>query len=411
MRKMRVLVFVEYLPPKLGSDRRIFEIMKRLAGKHEVHFIVFPPFRRMLFKSFADEPSIKHHSSNQGATVRCEGISGHLVSLSPRVSRLWQRSLVAAYFLTIISVFLNSFRILIKIDPDVVVVNYPSPYTGLLGFLEGKLSRRKVVVDFNDLIAQYSRILLGLKKNDLTARLLVLVQGFIVKNSDRIIAPTRFIKNYAASLGVPENKLSIIPNGADTKMFDLARSDSANVRRTLGFSNEKLCVYSGRLDGWAGMDIILRLCHAARTRRPNLRFLLAGNGDGKKIHEENIVYVGEIPYERVPSLLAVADVILIPFPSDEVSHAASPLKLFEGMSMQKPVIASRVSGILEVIMDGENGLLADPDDPDEWIRKVEAVLSSQELAAKIGENAKRTVEERFEWNLLARQCEEVLNAS
>jgi len=41
---MKVAAFVEYLPPKLGSDRRIFEIMKRLTSEHEVHFVVFPCF-------------------------------------------------------------------------------------------------------------------------------------------------------------------------------------------------------------------------------------------------------------------------------------------------------------------------------------------------------------------------------
>jgi hypothetical protein len=115
------------------------------------------------------------------------------------------------------SVFLKSFRILRKIDPDVIVLNYPSPYTGLLGFLEGKLLRKSIVVDFNDLIAQYSGALLNLDQGSLTAKLLVLAQGFIVRNSDKTIASTRFIRDYAASLGVPEDKMSIIPNTLATR--------------------------------------------------------------------------------------------------------------------------------------------------------------------------------------------------
>jgi len=410
MRKMKVLAFVEYLPPKLGSDRRIFEIMKRLAGRHEVHFVVFPPFRELRDKSFLDKRSSRAHSRGEDVIVCCEGISGHLVSVPSRVSQLWQHSLIAAYLVTVISVFLKSFRILRKIDPDVIVLNYPSPYTGLLGFLEGKLWRKKVVVDFNDLIAQYSSTLLNLDKDSITAKLLVLVQRFIVRNSDKMIAPTRFLRNYAASLGVPEHKMTIIPNGVDTKMFDSNGSDSAKVRRDLHLSNERLCVYSGRLDGWAGINLMLRLSDVARKRKLDVRFLLVGSGESKNIQEENILFLGAMPHEKIPSVLAVADVILIPFPNDEVSHAASPLKLFEGMSMRKPVVASRVSGIREVILDGENGFLADPDNPDEWIQKVETVLNSEELAARIGENARRTVEERFNWDLLTKQCEEVLNA-
>jgi len=408
---MKVLAFVEYLPPRLGSDRRIFEIMKRLTGRHEVHFVVFPPFRELRDKSFLDERDSRTHSGNEEVIVRCEGIVGHSVPVSSRVSLLWQHSLIVAYLVTAISVFMKSFRISKKIDPDVIVLNYPSPYTGLLGFLEGRILRKRVVVDFNDLIAQYIGALLNLDQNSLTAKLLAQVQRFIVRNSDKTIAPTRFIKDYAVSSGVPENKVSIIPNGVDTKMFDLNGSNSAKIRRDLRLNNEKICVYSGRLDGWAGINITLRLCDIARSKKLNVRFLLVGSGESKNIQEENILYLGEMPPEKIPSVLAVADVVLIPFPNNEVSHAASPLKLFEGMSMHKPIVASRVSGIQDVILDGENGFLADPDNPDEWIQKLEAILNSETLAARIGENARRTVEERFDWDLLAKQYEEVLKAS
>ncbi len=408
---MKVLAFVEYLPPRLGSDRRIFEIMKRLTSRHEVHFVVFPPFRELRDKSFLGKQDSRTYSGNEEVTVRCEGILGHSVPVSSRVSLLWQHSLIVAYLVTAISVFMKSFRMLRKIDPDVIVLNYPSPYTGLLGFLEGRILRKRVVVDFNDLIAQYICALLNLDQNSLTAKLLAQVQRFIVRNSDKTIAPTRFIKDYAVSSGVRENNVSIIPNGVDTKVFDLNGSNSAKIRRDLHLNNEKICIYSGRLDGWAGMNITLRLCDIARRKKLNVRFLLVGSGESKNIQEENILYLGEMSPEKIPSVLAVADVVLIPFPNNEVSHAASPLKLFEGMSMQKPLVASRVSGIQDVILDGENGFLADPDNPDEWIKKLEAILNSEALAARIGENARRTVEERFDWDLLAKQYEEVLNAS
>jgi len=407
---MKIAAFVEYMPPKLGSDRRIFEIMKRLTSEHEVHFVVFPPFRELRDKSFLDRQNSQTRSSDDNGIVRCEGITGHLIPSSSWLSPLWQHSLMVAYFVTSISVFLKSFRVLRKIDPDVIVLNYPSPYTGLLGFLAGKLCRKKIVADFNDLIAQYSRALLKLESDSLAAKLLLLVQRFIVKNSDKTITATRFTKVYAASLGVPENRMSIIPNGVDTKMFDSDGSDPARVKKDLHLNNEKVCVYSGRLDTWAGINIMLRLSDIARMKKLNVKFLIVGSGENEKIQEKNILCLGEMPHEKIPSVLAAADVVLVPFPNNEVSHAASPLKLFEGMSMRKPVVASRVSGIQEVILDGKNGFLADPDDPDEWIRKLETVLNSEKLAARIGENAKRTVEERFDWSLLARRCEEVLNA-
>lgn len=408
---MKILVFAEYLPPKLGSDRRIFEIMKRLSNRHEVHFVVFPPFRELRDKLPRSGHRSNTCSREEHTTVKCEGINGHLLAISPKVVLLWQRSLIIAYWLTAMSVFLKSVKILRKINPDVIVLNYPSPYTGLLGFLEGKLCKKPVAVDFNDLIAQYSGALLNLKKDSFTGKLLVLIQHYIVKNSDTIVAPTRFIKNYATSLGVSERKVAVISNGVDTKSFDSNESNAAKLKNDLHLSNGKLCVYCGRLDGWAGINIILRLCDMAKTKNLDVKFLLVGSGEGSAVQRGNLISFGEIPYEKVPAILAVADVVLIPFPNNEVSHAASPLKLFEGMSMRKPVVASRVSGIEEVVLDGQNGFLADPDNIEEWVRKLEMILNSEKLATRVGQNARKTVEQRFDWTFLSRRYEEILNAA
>jgi glycosyltransferase involved in cell wall biosynthesis len=79
------------------------------------------------------------------------------------------------------------------------------------------------------------------------------------------------------------------------------------------------------------------------------------------------------------------------------------------MAMQKPIVASKVSGIEEVVSDGKNGFLADPDNLEEWAQKLETILNSETLAANMGQSAKRTVEEKYNWTFLAKQYEEALN--
>jgi len=409
MTRMKIAVFVEYFPPKLGSDRRIFEIMKRLSRKHEIHFIVFPPFRMLLAKNQKDQRILRLHIGNRTAIVKHEGISGHFASLSSKTARVWQKSLILAYVLTCLSVFTNSLRTLRKINPDVIVLNYPSPYTGLLGFLEGRLLRKTVVLDFNDLIAQYSINLLNLDEKGLMAKAFVFVQNYIARNAQLVVVPTSYIKSYAKSLGIPENRLVEISNGVDAQEFSPDRYDIAKTKRMLGVDAKHLCVYCGRLDGWAGTEIITKICEAAKTREATAKFVLAGSGAIKVVSEENVIFLGEIDYEKVPALLAIADAVLIPFPKNEVSHAASPLKLFEGMAMRKPVIASKVAGVEEVVIDGENGFLADSDNIEDWLEKIRIILCSEEKAKHVSENARRTVLERFDWKHLAKQYEEVLN--
>ena len=406
---MKIAVFVEHLPPKLGSDRRIFEIMKRLSHKHEVHFVIFPSVRILLTRGQKKESESNLHFQKEEVTANRAGVTGHFLKISPKIARIWQYSIVTAHFLTSMLIFLKATKIFIKVRPDIVVLNYPSPYTGLLGFLEGKLWRKPIVLDFNDLIAQYTTNLLNLRKNSFKVKLLMNVQHYLIRNSQKVIAPTCFIKKYAMLLGVPESEIAVIPNGVDTEDFHPRKFNVPQLRFRPGFRSEKLCVYCGRLDEWAGINIIEKICDVARTRKLNVKFLLVGDGSEKPVRKENIIFWGEAPHEKIPAILTTADVILIPFPDNEVSHAASPLKLFEGMAMQKPVIASKVSGIEEIISDGENGFLADPDNINEWVEKMEMVLNSENLAAKIGQSARRTVEERFDWNTLTNQYEEVLN--
>jgi len=410
MRKMKVAVFVEYLPPRLGSDRRIFEIMKRLSHEHEIHFIVFPPFRVLLGRLQKDRDVLNLHSRMEAACVNYEGICGHFIPIFPKIATMWKHSFSMAFFMTLVSVFLASLKILRNINPEVVVLNYPSPYTGLLGFLEGRLLKKPVVLDFNDLIAQYTINLLNLKKNSIKARMLMLIQQYLVKKAQMVIAPTGFIKKYIASSRVPERKAAIIPNGVNTRDFDPEVYDTSQIKTNLGLDKGKLCVYSGHLEGWAGVNIILKLCDMAMDKGLDAKFVLVGSGAIETVPKENAIFLGEVIHEKVPSILAIADAILIPFPNDEVAHAASPLKLFEGMAMQKPVIASRVSGIEDVISDGENGFLADPDNINDWIAKLETLLKYENIAKEVGRNARRTVEEKFEWDLLANRYGEILKA-
>jgi len=407
---MRIAVFVEYLPPKMGSDRRIFEIMKRLSHKHEVHFIIFPPVRILLNNTPKNKDKFHLHLQRKTVTENHEGIIGHFISIPTKISLMWQYSVVVGYLLTSILIFIKTSKILRKVKPNIIVLNYPSPYTGLLGFLEGKLWKKPVVLDFNDLIAQYTISLLNLKKNSFKAKLLILIQHYIIKKSQKIIVPTQFIKKYTVALRASEKNITVIPNGVDPKNFDSSKYDVAEMKIRLGLGNEKTCFYCGRLDEWAGINIISKLCKIAKDKKLNAKFVLVGSGAEKAVYKENVILLGEISYEKIPPILTTADVILIPFPNNEVSHAASPLKLYEGMAMQKPVIASKVSGIEEVVSDGENGFLADPNNINEWVEKLETVFKSETLAAKIGKNARRTVEERFDWTLLADQFEEVLNA-
>lgn len=398
---MRIVVLGEYFPPRMGSDRRIYELMRRLVGKHEIIFLLVPSFRElygMLLKSKTPNCPATH-------THIYEGIIAHRIEIPKIMKKLWSKSLELAYIFNMVLLFPRVIRKLIAINPEIIILNYPSIYTGLLGFFSAKFLRRPCVVDFNDLIAQYTIHLLNLKKSGLVGRIIVFIQDFIVKNSSVVITPTNFIKRYAVDLGVKDENIFVVPNGADLRVFD--SKIKSNYRSRLDLNDKKVCLYFGRLDDWAGIHILAELCHLFEQKRPDVKFLIVGGGTKWIEFPRNAVTIKEIPHHNIPNVISMADVVLIPFPENEVSHAASPLKLFEAMAMAKPVVGSRVSGIEEVIQSGYNGLLADPNNLKDWVGAINTILDSESLCMKISQKARESIK-KYDWTILASQFENVL---
>lgn len=405
---MRIAAFVEFFPPNLGSDRRIYEIMTRLPNKHEIHFLVLPPFRMLSGKISSQQDHF--HLQGKEITTKQKNIIVHYFPVSRTLLKLWTKFYPLAYILTMCSLFIKIFKTLKKTDPEIVFLNYPSAYTGLLGFIIGKrLLRRHILLDFNDLIAQYASHLLNLTEQNIMAKLFVLTQDHIVRNSDNIITPTNYLMEYACKLGVKNEKIEVIPNGVDTNLFNPRKYFAEKIKSRLRLNGKKVCVYCGRLDDWAGTNIILQLSKAFVSKNPNVSFLIVGSGEEKVSSTNNIVAVGRVVYEKVPEMLAVANVILVPFPDNEVSRAASPLKLFEGMSMGKAIVASRVNGIQEVISHQENGILVNPSNIAEWDKTVTELLNNGSMMRRIGAKARIAAIKKYDWEKLAEKCEKILN--
>jgi glycosyltransferase involved in cell wall biosynthesis len=381
----------------MGSDRRIYELMKRVAKKHTINFILIPSFYELqgVLKK-------ENYNTNVTCTYSHEGIVAYRLEIPKMVKKLWRKSLELAYLISMVLFIPKAIKKLVEINPEIIILNYPSVHTGMLGFFAAKILRKPCVVDFNDLIAQYTIRLLNLKRTSLPSRLIVLIQDFIVKNSNVVIAPTNFIRRYALALGTKGEKISVIPNGADMRIFNVKME--SNYRSKLNLHDKKVCIYFGRLDGWAGVYMLAEICSIFEQTRPDVKFLMVGGGIEQVKFPNNAIVINAVPHYEVPKMIAVADVVLVPFPENEVSHAASPLKLFEGMAMGKTVIASRVSGIQEVVQSGYNGFLVDPNNPKDWCEAIEAVLDCKSLQVNSSKNAVESVK-KYDWNVLAASFE------
>jgi len=400
-------VIAEYFPPRLGGDRRIFELMKRLAWKYDIHFVTLPPSYTLLIRK------IDSYIPKELNEVSCEGMRGHSLGLPMLIWKLWTRSFLLAFMVTTIYFGLQVLKKMAHLKPDIVIINDTSVYTGLLGFACSKIMGKKLIVDYNDLMGLYTFELVGQRTNRLLrstlGRILVLVEDILVGHGWKVTAITVFIKKYAWTRNTRKD-IVVIPNGVDTTLFDPTRVNGENIKFKYGIGGDKkLCVYAGRIDECAGAEIILETVKLLK-REENIKFMIVGEGNPRIINEfckcDNVILTGLIPKEEVPEYLAAADIVLVPFPNNVASHGISPLKLFEALAMEKPVIASAISGIKEVCQDINVTLVSE--DPKCWASAAMELVRNGERTVQLNRNSRKVVCQKYDLDQLARVFDKVI---
>ena len=143
---------------------------------------------------------------------------------------------------------------------------------------------------------------------------------------------------------------------------------------------------------------------------PHVHFYWAGDGQYKeKILEvynkhDNFHYLGTIDYpDKVREFLTEIDIYALPTGMD-----TTPLSCREAMSMEKPIIASNVGGIPEMIYNNKTGLLVDEDDYETWIKHISYLIENKEIAQNLGKQARQLVIEKFNWEIVAKKFIAVL---
>lgn len=158
-------------------------------------------------------------------------------------------------------------------------------------------------------------------------------------------------------------------------------------------------LFVGRLRIRKGVEVLLEALRELRRRGPGAVLRIAGDGEHRGRLERRsaelglgpaVVFLGACDAARVRALLRGAAALVVPS-----TYEGMPLVVLEAMESGVPVVASRVSGIPEVVVDGETGWLVPPEDPEALARTLEAVLTDREEARRRGAAGRGRVEERY----------------
>lgn len=121
----------------------------------------------------------------------------------------------------------------------------------------------------------------------------------------------------------------------------------------------------------------------------------------------SILLTGRVKYDRVLKLISGADICLCPLSNIEIKRCTYPIKIYEYLAMGKPVVATRLPGIEQIINHGENGLLVAPDDPKAMADAVLMIHQDPELKTRLEKNARASVV-KYDWGIINQQIGKAL---
>jgi glycosyltransferase involved in cell wall biosynthesis len=225
--------------------------------------------------------------------------------------------------------------------------------------------------------------------------------------SERIIAVSRKTKeDYLNQNQIPRDKISIIYNGVDSQRFNPKISGN-QIRKTYGIRDSPLILTVGSGIILKGTVFVLYALSEIVKEFPKAKLMLIGIEPQYKKRmmplikrlriQDNVILVGRVPNCEMPFYYSSSDIVMLPSISENF-----PVVALEAMSSGKPIVASRVGGIPEVITDNENGILVNPANVSQIIKALSRLLENRHLRDRMGGKGRSIVENRFDWKIIGK---------
>ncbi|MFH1575568.1 MAG: glycosyltransferase family 4 protein [Candidatus Nealsonbacteria bacterium] len=214
-----------------------------------------------------------------------------------------------------------------------------------------------------------------------------------LKKLKGIVTITQKLKESFMERGFKQDNIFTAPDGVDLVKFDIKETKD-ECRKLLCLPNDKkIVLYTGHFYKWKGVEILIE---ASKLLPEDAKvYLVGGVAEDREKYEkliqgikQKIQMIGHRPHQEMPYWLKAADALVLPNSGKEdiSKYWTSPMKLFEYMASGRPIVASGLPSIKE-ILNADNAVLVRPDDSEDLARGIIEVLQNQSLSDKISEKA------------------------
>ncbi len=282
----------------------------------------------------------------------------------------------------------------------------------LAAFWCGHYSRRADIIYTRDYFLSFCAPLakLCLEIHDIPRRSKLFSSA--AKRARKIIVITYGLKEELVKRGVAAEKILVAPDAVDLAEFDIDINQDAARKKLNLPPDKKIVLYTGHFYAWKGADI---LAEAAAFLPPEVLVLLVGGttegpADFKKRYgqRKNISILPFQKRETLPCYLKAADILVLPNRRGSAisEKYTSPMKMFEYMAAGRPIVASNLPSLREILNE-HNAFLVEPDDPRSLAEGVKALLADNSLAQSLVQKSLAEVKQ-YTWQERARKIAEFI---
>ncbi len=378
---MKILYICQYYPPETPAPAARASELSRLwaAAGHDVTVLtgfpnhptgkVHPQYRSKLWRLCMKD-------DDQGVRVR----RTWLVPLPNR--RPWERMLnYGSFFVSAVlrGIFLSK--------PDVVVATSPQLLVGLAGLIVAKCKRTPFVFEVRDLWPESLEAVGASGNGSMLVKILRKVAGLLYRKAAHIVVVTAPFKEHLhRHWGIPQEKISVIINGVDHRLFAPQPRDQ-QVAQEFGLEQKFVVGYFGTIGNAHGIETLVEVAQAAGKSDPEVLFLVIGEGADKQLLQDMIaqrkltnirIFPGQ-PRVRMPSIIAGSDICLVLLKNAELFKTVIPTKMLEFMSCARPIVAAVAGEAARCIENAGAGICVSPGD---HAAITEAILSLKRDASR-----------------------------
>jgi len=312
---------------------------------------------------------------------------------------------------------LASIWVVLKVPkPDIVFATSTPLTIGIPGIFASKKWKVPLVFEVRDLWPE-APIQMGALRNSLAIAIARWLERTIYNYSAHIIALSPGMGEGVKETGVPEDKITVIPNASDLDLFQ-PDIDARDIIQRFDLGDKFVCSYFGAMGEANDLTYVVRAAKLFQEQEENkIVFILHGDGKLRPQLEafcnrnkiSNVIFSSSIPDKNaIARLAAASDVCMTIYKNIPILYTCSPNKFFDSLAAGRPVLVNTPGWLREIVQENKVGVYVEPDSTESIVEQLSFLRDHPEICTQFGKNARELAEKQFSRDILSQKLETIL---